>query len=330
MSSLYLRNKTWWYKTYQKGIKIQRSLNTTSKTEAKARQIQLDAQYSEFIQPNKISWQDFIADWKRYCESQKSRNTYIRDYKVINQFTRNTNPRTLSDVTPQLLQEYFNRRAKEVHPRTVNRFVEVIKALLNYATKQGCLFKNPADCLNKIKTPKHPLRFLTKEEIDLILQESKKTDLFLMIATCIYAGLRFQELINLEWQDIDFKENHIKVLSKPNAPTKTKEYRIVPLSSRLKEMLKPLTQNSGKCFPAYNYAISKSFGRILSKCEFNSDVTWIALRRTFGSQLAQAGVSLLKISKWMGHADPRTTMQHYAHLLPQYDADIEKMFVAKM
>ena len=46
---------------------------------------------------------------------------------------------------------------------------------------------------------------------------------------------------------------------------------------------------------------------------------------TFGSQLAQVGVSIFKIQKWMGRSDPRMTMKHYAHLSPEYDEDINRI-----
>ena len=51
--------------------------------------------------------------------------------------------------------------------------------------------------------------------------------------------------------------------------------------------------------------------------------TWYSLRRTFCSQLAMHGTSLLKIQVWAGHSDPRITKDHYAHLSPEYDEEIE-------
>ena len=51
--------------------------------------------------------------------------------------------------------------------------------------------------------------------------------------------------------------------------------------------------------------------------------TWYSLRRTFCSQLAMHGTSLLKIQVWAGHSDPRITKDHYAHLAPEYDEEIE-------
>ena len=38
-----------------------------------------------------------------------------------------------------------------------------------------------------------------------------------------------------------------------------------------------------------------------------------------------SGVSLLKIQVWAGHSDPRITQEHYAHLTPQYDPQIEQI-----
>ena len=42
------------------------------------------------------------------------------------------------------------------------------------------------------------------------------------------------------------------------------------------------------------------------------------------SLIAQAGVNIFNIQKWMGHSDPRITMEHYAHLSPEYDEDINR------
>jgi site-specific recombinase XerD len=42
------------------------------------------------------------------------------------------------------------------------------------------------------------------------------------------------------------------------------------------------------------------------------------LRDTFASHLVMAGVSLLTVSKLLGHADTRTTEKYCAHLAPDY------------
>ena len=49
-------------------------------------------------------------------------------------------------------------------------------------------------------------------------------------------------------------------------------------------------------------------------------VPFKALRTTYGSLLAMAGVPLQVIASAMGHADTRITEKHYAHLLPDHVA----------
>jgi integrase len=44
------------------------------------------------------------------------------------------------------------------------------------------------------------------------------------------------------------------------------------------------------------------------------------LRHTYGSLLAQAGVSMAVIAAALGHADSRMTERHYAHLSPSHVA----------
>jgi integrase len=42
------------------------------------------------------------------------------------------------------------------------------------------------------------------------------------------------------------------------------------------------------------------------------------LRHTFGTTCAARGIDLVKIQRWMGHADIKTTMR-YLHNVPQHD-----------
>lgn len=49
-------------------------------------------------------------------------------------------------------------------------------------------------------------------------------------------------------------------------------------------------------------------------------VTMHALRHTHASQLIDAGVDVVTISKQLGHASPAITLQVYAHLFQQRDS----------
>jgi len=72
----------------------------------------------------------------------------------------------------------------------------------------------------------------------------------------------------------------------------------------------------------YRYEFKTAFNTVCRKAELNW-VTPHVLRHTFASQLASAGVSLYKISQWLGRSNFSTT-QIYAHLQAG-DAEIEKI-----
>lgn len=50
------------------------------------------------------------------------------------------------------------------------------------------------------------------------------------------------------------------------------------------------------------------------------------IRHTHASILISEGVDIVKISKRLGHANPKITLEFYAHLLPNVDNDIADIF----
>ncbi|SES38421.1 tyrosine-type recombinase/integrase [Psychrobacillus sp. OK032] len=51
------------------------------------------------------------------------------------------------------------------------------------------------------------------------------------------------------------------------------------------------------------------------------------IRHTHASFLISEGVDIVKISKRLGHANPKITLEFYAHLLPNEDNDIATFFM---
>ena len=79
-------------------------------------------------------------------------------------------------------------------------------------------------------------------------------------------------------------------------------------------------QTAGK--HRYRYEPRRAFKAACDAAEV-SRATFQILRHTFGSQHAIAGVSIYKISKWMGHSSVDVTSRHYAGL-QAYDEDIDR------
>ena len=73
----------------------------------------------------------------------------------------------------------------------------------------------------------------------------------------------------------------------------------------------------------YDALDAAEFGHLREK---DDPIVFHDLRHTFGTMCAAKGIDLVKIQRWMGHADIQTTMR-YLHYVPQHD-DAESLTAA--
>jgi len=97
----------------------------------------------------------------------------------------------------------------------------------------------------------------------------------------------------------------------------------VPLIPGLVEALEALRKQSGKGHvfktrigTAWRNNVGRAFGRILKKARIDG-CTIHDLRKTFCSELANAGENEAVVQKLAGHASMSTTLKHYTQILPE-------------
>lgn len=214
---------------------------------------------------------------------------------------------------------------------------------------------NPATKVQRYRERAPQIRFLTLPQIDEQLDVLRfKPPMQAMVAVLIYAGLRREELLWLTLDDVDLSHRNgghglIRVRAKTiefsggegsrQWQPKTKVTRAVPISRALREVLDRYTPpattspdaqawqhpkggggDGGWFFPSPcgGWWDPDNFARDLRRANHNAGLRWTCLdyRHTFGSQLAQRGVSLFKISALMGNS-PEICRRHYASLVPE-------------
>jgi integrase len=235
----------------------------------------------------------------------------------------------ITELTAPRIQAYIAQRLQEVTPATVAGDIRAISRLLSFARKRGYIDSDPLKQVERPRNISRKLpRFLSKEEIDRLLQVEDEPGIHAAITTAIYAGLRRGELVNLQWQDIDFEKGLIYLRARAEHHLKNWEERAVPLHSRLYATFGPIQKEKGPCFVFEGRPIKPDFLSRAVTCAMRKagikGATLHTLRHTFASHCAMAGISLLKISKWLGHRTPGITYSVYAHLEPQ-DGEIERI-----
>jgi integrase len=134
-----------------------------------------------------------------------------------------------------------------------------------------------------------------------------------------YCGLSDLEISGLTWGDIvvDTKEPHIILNDSKNGT------RHIPMPKPVVDMFRKKRNRRNpdeRIYPIHMVAISDAFERTAESIGLNKGVkdrrqkvVFHTCRHTYGSWMAQSGVSLYTIMQLMGHKNIETT-QRYAHL----------------
>lgn len=218
---------------------------------------------------------------------------------------------------------------------TVNSMLKAISVLFVWARKQG-LYEgmNPTSGLRRTP-PTGLMDYLSSDEVAKILAHAREhaPDVFPMIATAIYTGMRKGELFGLRWIDVLFDRGVIHVAHSYWKTPKSDKWRPVPLHPALVPVLRDWQR---RCPPgALVFPVVPGRGRkprmgtpddmmdiegllVASGCHVPVR-PWHAMRHAFASHYVMAGGNLLALQKILGHSRFEMT-QIYSHLAPDYMA----------
>lgn len=316
-----LRKRGKSYSAYwrEDGKVVEKSLGTDSRM-AKIKSAEIEKQLLDKRKGinKEIGWDDFKEKYLTFISSDHAKDTVVRAKSVFNNFDRAMKIRWLTDLTPEVIEEFkVIRKEMGIMGSTINRELTTLKTTMKMAADWGYASTNIWGVRKLPTVKRHPV-FFTMEVIDKLI---KASDPFwrVVIHIGLYAGLRMGEILNLRWTEIDFKRNVLKVTPNDEWQPKDREAREIPLHSDLAECLKAWQKASPGQINVvpWNHKpniLSVNFSRLRKRAGI-ANGSLHTLRHSFASHLAIQGVDLNRIRVMMGHSSIVTT-QIYAHLLP--------------
>lgn len=198
---------------------------------------------------------------------------------------------------------------------TVNRELEVLRNMFNYAFREGWLLRNPftsgPPLIQKAHEKKRE-RILTEPEEELLLAAcvGRRTHLKPMIICALDTGMRRGEIITLSWQDVDLESRLVNIKA---YHTKTEQERTLALTERLYNELMALSAASSgqpdKLVFGVTNNIKRSFGSACKTAGIEG-LRFHDLRHTFATRLIENGVPAEIVSKLLGHNNLNTTTRY--------------------
>lgn len=231
---------------------------------------------------------------------------------------------SIADIDAHAAEEWKSARKKEVAPATVNRELDVLKALLNKAVPKY-LARSPLGSVRRFRRVESEPRVLEPEEEDRLLaiaSDDERAWLTLALDTL----LRLSNVVHLKWAQVHFREHMIVPL---NAKI---SHDGVPITARLKTALQQLERDSDYVFAQYHTGkgptaakneMIRAFDALCQKARIphgrdNDGVTFHCLRHTGATRALQKGASIRTVMKLGGWKDERSVIR-YTHAT---DADV--------
>jgi integrase len=323
IKGLWLRGETYWFRAMRHGKRRVWNLQTGDLAAAIAKAADLlrgiDTEPAGLLRLEL----DFALDCRNRIR-EKTRSGQASVAKIFcewaggvtsNQITRDDVARWLED-----LQEAGKSSA------TVHSYARTMRSLFGCLIREKRLAANPFSRPDLKKMGRSPRRdfcsVATRDKIIAAATGDMKTILLLGF----HAGLRKNEIVEARPEWIDHKQGVIHVCKTATFTPKDGDDRTIPLSRELKAHLATLPTPflvqpdvpHGRA--EYRYDFRHPFRLHMEACG-HPEITAHTMRRTFASLLVSAGVSIYKVSKWLGDGVEVVT-DSYGHLIA-YDSEID-------
>ena len=295
--------------------------------------------------------------------SAKTRISYVYDIRLFFQFLQINNPvfakkdsikdirlEDLEQLQPVDIEEYLEylKYYKDadgvIHTnkeRGIHRKLAALRSFYAYYYKHEMITTNPSVLIDVPKIHDKSIIRLDTDEVALLLdyiehcgdtltgqkrmyyEKTKDRDLAI-VTLLLGTGIRVSECVGLDVEDVDFKNNGIKVTRKggnemvvyfgPEVEKALKKYLEV------RENITPLAGHEHALFYSTQrrrigvQAIENLVKKYAREITTTKKITPHKLRSTYGTALYQETGDIYLVADVLGHKDVNTTKKHYAAL----------------
>lgn len=240
-----------------------------------------------------------------------SENTSIAYQKDLSHFVRwikSINPDARwSTITRNDIDEYISCQVADgLKPASTNRRLAAISGLYRFMRRQGMEVENPCRFETRRKLEEMLPNTIPAEDIKRAYEASHGATK-VMLGILATTGIRIQELLDIQWEDINFNDNSILIHGKGN------KERIVYTTEDKLEILHTLTKmgkQTGLVFTIDQRTARYMLWEALKPFSSAKQLSPHAIRHTVATNMATQGANVTTIANILGHKDIKTTQRY--------------------
>lgn len=231
---------------------------------------------------------------------------------AVDFFGAHTSVREISSARVSEYKAFLSEQPRG--PATINRYLAALSKMMTHALRIEAIDKKPF--IHRSKEGGGRERYLLEHEAEALIKLLRhwgKDVEATYVTFLLDTGARMGEGLQLRVRDVADDRATLGAVSSKNG-----EWRVVPLTRRLREQLPPLKvgrENGDKLFDINRATFQGIYRRAVDHLNLGDDVVIHTLRHTCASWLVQRGVDIRRVQKWMGHKSITVTLK-YAKLAP--------------
>lgn len=347
---------------------------TRADAQAAARALLYEVDNETYIDESKILFKDFAPEWlSMYIEERevKPGTIRIRQHEINNLLPYFAFMK-LKDIKPDHYEGAIKKLKEQFAPNTVDGIHRTGRMIFKKAIQKELIKKDPTQyvvlqkkkkTIDELKKDEIP-NFMEKEELALFLKTAANQGLemdYPVFLTLAYTGMRVGELVCLQWDDIDFDKQTIRIIKtyynpnnntvkfNLNTPKTVSSARTIVVEKVVIDALKELKVTQEKVkerlrddyadqnfvfakterhpgYPIVIKTVENRMKRSLKLAGMNETLSPHSLRHTHTSLLAELEVPLEDIMERLGHSDDDTTRLVYRHVTKEMEKKASRKF----
>lgn len=241
----------------------------------------------------------------------------------------------IARMTSAHVMRFRDENAEKFAPSTVNGLLICLSSAFSYFKKMQWVSVNPVHGVEQLEVPKHAYNWIhTREEMSRLLLACND-ELRDLVAVALGTGMRFDELLHLQWPDVDLTRRLITVHRGRQGTVKSGKLRHVPILNNVLPVLKARAlKRAGAVlvFPGEGgrvrdqKAVRTIYKLALKRAQLDTALRFHDLRHTFASHWMMDGGCIFRLSKLLGHSSVKITQDVYAHLAPEvWEQDYDRV-----
>ncbi|UCF43225.1 MAG: site-specific integrase [Planctomycetota bacterium] len=318
--------KGWWVGWYESGKRKAKALPSKRLAEhyCQLKYSQLNSDVFTGIMT--ISWEQMVEEYRETKKVQGvTEATLYETALTLRHFERLIGKCNSKQISQNSIDKFVLERGQEIKRTTLNKDIRNLRTFINWCREKRYL--NGTIKIKELKEEEKPVKSLNDAQIKKLMSVTEYyPTMKIRILLALGTGLRLGDIQSLNISDINFENNSITTSSRKTR----KSMGTRPVSSIvMTELSKYVCELDPGQEKLFNDNFSHKRWRKLCQKAGLADLKFHDLRKTFGSMLAQNGISTAVTQKLLEHSSSRLTNKVYTNVDPVLRHAVEQLPVGE-